>query len=38
MHRLNQNQSGFIPMMLVILFIIIAVLYFTFKQVAKAQQ
>lgn len=38
MRKLTQNEAGFIPMMISILVIIIAIIYFAWTQVAKAQQ
>lgn len=37
MSKHMHDQAGFIPMMLAILLIVVAILYFVFEQVAKAQ-
>lgn len=37
MRKLKQNQSGFIPMLICLLLIIVAVLYFSYHFVARAQ-
>lgn len=38
MHKLKQNSQGLIPMMICIILVIIAVLYFAYSRVAQAQQ
>lgn len=38
MKKLTVNESGFIPMLLTILFVIVAVIYFVYTRVAHAAQ
>ena len=38
MKNRQQNQNGFIPMMIMLLAILVAAIYFVFKHVSEAQK